>query len=547
MHQTTWVLLDTETNGITPPLYAVELGAQKMRGWLPDGPPFRRLLNHNADISPQASRVNGYTREILERDGEDPRTVYRDFAAYAGQLPIVAYNLPFDWGQVLLPEWQRLGLAPIGKPGFCALELARRLLDPVPAGNCKLQTLRQFYRLPDHPAHTALGDVLTVADLMNQVLRPLAEARGLHTWADVVALTEFTWFPSRIEFGKYKGRLFQEAATDTELFNWLQWLAGSSNTRSASMGRWYLAQLEALAQADAAKPASVGGVHSAAHPATPRTDGGVVVYTSAQLGELQPLIAAARTRLAELEAEHTEQQHAVSVTLAKLFKALKPLYQRRDHLKLTIEQRRQYIETLLSAGEEEAEQTAEAYAQARQQSDADYTQAEAEAATKTSLTEEQSAEIKTIWRKLVKAYHPDRCIGDEAKREAHEWLTADINQARDRGDLERLHEIAANPDDYLQKHGRQPLDQEESTDVVRLRSLLHSLQQRILEVLEALNTLHESPGCVLHQRSLAEPGFFDATVADHADALEAEVAELQATAVQLAEEMQELTGQMPAE
>ena len=257
MHQTTWVLLDTETNGITPPLYAVELGAQKMRGWLPDGPPFRRLLNHNADISPQASRVNGYTREILERDGDDPRAVYRDFAAYAGDLPIVAYNLPFDWDQVLLPEWQRLGLSTIGQPGFCALELARRLLDPVPAGNCKLQTLRQFYRLPDHAAHTALGDVLTVADLMNLVLRPLAEARGLHTWDDVVAFTQSTWFPSRIAFGKYKDRLFQEAATDTELFNWLQWLAGSSNARSASMGRWYLEQLEALAQAGAAKQATV--------------------------------------------------------------------------------------------------------------------------------------------------------------------------------------------------------------------------------------------------------------------------------------------------
>jgi len=27
--------------------------------------------------------------------------------------------------------------------------LAQRLLDPVPAGNCKLQTLRQYYRLPN--------------------------------------------------------------------------------------------------------------------------------------------------------------------------------------------------------------------------------------------------------------------------------------------------------------------------------------------------------------------------------------------------------------
>ena len=229
MNHHSWVLLDTETNGIKAPIYVVEIGAQKMKGWLPDGPPFRRLLNHNANISPEASRVNGYTREILERDGDDPLAVYRDFAAYAGQVPLVAYNLAFDWDKVLLPEWQRLGLGPIGQRGWCALELARRLLDPVPAGNCKLQTLRQFYRLPERGAHTALGDVHTVVDLLDQVLRPLAEARGIHTWADVLAFIQGPWFPSLLGFGKFKGRNFREAATDRELLDWLQWLASSSN------------------------------------------------------------------------------------------------------------------------------------------------------------------------------------------------------------------------------------------------------------------------------------------------------------------------------
>ncbi|HIE54844.1 MAG TPA: 3'-5' exonuclease, partial [Chromatiaceae bacterium] len=163
MDQTPWILLDTETTGLKAPIYAVELGAQRMRGWLPDGPPFRRLLNHSAEIPPEASRVNGYTREILERDGDPPHQVYAEFAAYVGESPLVAYNLRYDLDQVLRPEWRRLGIAPIGHGGFCALRLTQRLLDPVPAGNCKLQTLRQFYRLPERGAHTALGDVDTVA------------------------------------------------------------------------------------------------------------------------------------------------------------------------------------------------------------------------------------------------------------------------------------------------------------------------------------------------------------------------------------------------
>ena len=143
--------------------------------------------------------------------------MYRNITAYAGQVPLVAYNLAFDWDKVLLPEWQRLGLGPIGQRGWCALELARRLLDPVPAGNCKLQTLRQFYRLPERGAHTALGDVHTVVDLLDTVLFFLFEARGLHTWADLLALTESTWFPSLIAFGNFKGRNFRKATANTEL------------------------------------------------------------------------------------------------------------------------------------------------------------------------------------------------------------------------------------------------------------------------------------------------------------------------------------------
>ncbi len=540
MNHTPWVLLDTETNGITAPIYAVEIGAQKMRGWWPDGPPFRRLLNHNADIAPAASRVNGYTREILERDGEAPTAVYADFAAYTGALPLVAYNLRFDLDDVLLPEWQRLGVAPIGQRGFCALELARRLLDPVPAGNCKLQTLRQYYRLPERGAHTALGDVQTVADLMDSVLRPLAQARGLHTWADVLAFTQTEWFPSLMVFGKFKGRNFREAATDRELLNWLHWLAGASNARSAGMGQWYLAQLAAGEPDHAALGWPASGAAGAA-PAQPGT-GGVVLYLSLQKAELQHLITAARNRLAELEADFTGQKHAVDVTLAQLFRALKTHYQRRDRLKLVIEHRRNYLDVLLQAGDEEAEQVTQAHAQARQQSDAEYAQAEAEAATQAPLTEDQTRELKEVWRKLVKAFHPDRCANDPDKRQAHEWLTAEINQARDRGDMERLREIAKDPDAYLLKHGMARLSQDESTDVLRLRSLLDSLQQRILETLEALNTLQESSGYALHRHTQQDSGFFEATVQAHRQALDAEMADMNAEAAQLGKEIEQLTG-----
>ncbi len=41
MKKTNWILLDTETTGLTGPIYVVELAAQRMRGWEPDGEPFQ--------------------------------------------------------------------------------------------------------------------------------------------------------------------------------------------------------------------------------------------------------------------------------------------------------------------------------------------------------------------------------------------------------------------------------------------------------------------------------------------------------------------------
>jgi DNA polymerase III epsilon subunit-like protein len=312
-----WILIDIETTGLSAPIIVVELAAQRMLGWHAEGAPFRRLLNQNADIPPEASRVHGYTSEILERDGDPPASVYRDFSLYVGGRHVVSYNLEYDLDEVLKPEWMRLGIEPIGVPGFCALRLAQRLLDPVPAGNCKLQTLRQFYRLPERGAHTALGDVQTVSDLMAHVLRPIAERRSLRSWSDVCAYTRAEWFPSRIAFGKFKGREFRDARRDQPLRDWLNWLAGSSNPRSAGMGRWYLERLNGVEREDedilALSDVAVEP-EARKRPQSVETPPAIIVYVHPEIGVLRGMVDAARSRLAEIEADYTRDRSAVEAT-----------------------------------------------------------------------------------------------------------------------------------------------------------------------------------------------------------------------------------------
>jgi DNA polymerase-3 subunit epsilon len=540
-----WVLIDTETNGLTAPIFVVELAAQRMRGWTPDGLPFRRLLNQNTDIPPEASRVNGYTREILQRDGEPAAVVYRDFAAYVSGLPIVAFNLEYDLEDVLKPEWERLGIQPIGTAGFCALRLAQRLLDPVPAGNCKLQTLRQYYRLPERGAHTALGDVETVTDIMANVLKPIAGQRGLKSWSDICTYADSEWYPSRIAFGKFKGRFFLDARKDSALLDWLHWLAGSTNNRSAKIGRWYLGQLKCDKTNNlvdvAVMAASTGGE---ALPPTPsaKSSLGVVIFVNPEAEQLRQLIAAARTQLAALEARYTKERHAVDVTRTTIFKLLREHYQKRDRLRLIIDYRDKYLKILLRSGEEEAEQVADEYQKAKYQSDTNYENAAAAAASQKTLSSEEERELTSLWKKLVRLYHPDRFANQTDKIDTYQKLTSAINQARDNGDIDMLREIADDPHGFIFRQGWASLDFGDVLETKLLRRLYESLQLEILSTMDALNELYESSDYTLYQLSTEQPNLLGDVATEQAKAIEAEIARLKETAKRLDQEINELTG-----
>ncbi|MBM3740798.1 MAG: exonuclease [Acidobacteria bacterium] len=540
-----WLLLDTETTGLSAPIFAVEVAAQRMRGWQPDGQSFRKLLNQNADIPAEASRVHGYTREILERDGEPAHQVYREFAEYAGNLPLVSFNLEYDLDDVLKPEWKRLRIPPIGCGGFCALRLAQRLLDPVPAGNCKLQTLRQYYRLPERGAHTALGDVQTVADLLAQVLRPIAEHRGLDTWEKLVACAGEEWYPSRIAFGKHKGRLVQEARKDAELRRWLEWMAGSSNGRNARMGRWYLWQLEKEIEPEPAAVFAAPAIERKGKKVEARVEAGfatLVIFVNPELEELRQLVASARSRLAELEVGYAKEKSRVDATQAVLFRLLRDHYQKRDRLRLIVDYRKKFLNSLVRGGEEEAQQAETHYHQARAQSDKDYEETAASVAEKNQLTAEEEAELTRLWKKLVKLYHPDRFAHEPDKLETYHKLTAAINRAKNAGDIQTLREIAEDPHGFILRQGWTSLDFSDEEELAQLRRLHETLQLEIIAVLESLNRLRESPEYELCQLSEKKPGMLEELAAERAKLLEKESGELEEQAGRLAEEIKELSG-----
>ena len=241
-----WTIIDTETTGIAAPIYTVEIAGQRMRGLVPFGKPFQVFLNHEVDIPREAQAVHGYSRQFLKQHGVLPRLAHQSFAEYVGGTPIAAYNLPYDYDKVLVPEWSRLGLRTAIPRGFCVLRLTKKLISPSPAGNYKLQTIRAHFRLPEREAHSALGDVLTVVDLMGSVLLPYLQRLGLSDAHDINRYIDGAGYSDHLPYGKHKGRHWKEAVNDKDMLGWLQWLARQDDPTSAKTAEWYLAQIKDL-------------------------------------------------------------------------------------------------------------------------------------------------------------------------------------------------------------------------------------------------------------------------------------------------------------
>jgi DNA polymerase III epsilon subunit-like protein len=187
MNDESWVIIDTETNGMMAPVYAVEIACQRMKGWEPEGKPFQVLLNHDVAIDPMAQSLHGYSREYLRKHGQDPKKAHKAFRKYVGDLPIVAYNISFDWNRVLEPEYKRLNVPQTGRRGFCALTLARRVINET--DNHRLETIKDHFKLSTEQSHKGINDVAVVVSLFSRIFKDRLSAAGITGFNNIAAFS----------------------------------------------------------------------------------------------------------------------------------------------------------------------------------------------------------------------------------------------------------------------------------------------------------------------------------------------------------------------
>lgn len=253
-------------------------------------------------------------------------------------------------------------------------------------------------------------------------------------------------------------------------------------------------------------------------------------------------VASAREQLAALESDYTREKSRADAVQAVLFRHLREHYQKRDRLRLAIEYRQKFLDSFIRDSTDEVEQAEKELKQAKARLDEDYEELAAAAGKKKKLTLEQEAELTQLWKKMVKLYHPDRFASEPDKLESYHKLIAAIHQAKNKGDIETLREIAEDPQGFLLERGWAPLDFSDKEELAQLKRLHETLLEEIASVMESLKQLRASPDFELCQLADRKPGVLDELAAELAKQLETENAELEKQAEELAEKIKKLAG-----
>jgi DNA polymerase III subunit epsilon len=150
-----FVVVDLETTGLSPAMdEIIEIGAVKVTLGAHEHPCFQTLVRPARPIPRLITQLTGINQAMADRDGIELDSALRQFLEFVGDLPLVAYNAPFDMGFL----WAAAGRCRVDLPNryTCALKRARRAWPELPSH--KLSHVAEALQLPDANQHRAVGD-----------------------------------------------------------------------------------------------------------------------------------------------------------------------------------------------------------------------------------------------------------------------------------------------------------------------------------------------------------------------------------------------------
>lgn len=163
-------VLDVESTGMIPgrdevvEVAAVRLVDEKVNSV------FRHHVRPTVPVGASES-VHGYSDAFLRDNGRDAREVFDELAEFIRGMHVVGHNIPFDM-EMLSAHASAVGCALDFEDWDDTLRLSRRLIRNE---RYDLQGLVLSLGLRQHPAHQALGDTYSTADLLGKLIPKLSE------------------------------------------------------------------------------------------------------------------------------------------------------------------------------------------------------------------------------------------------------------------------------------------------------------------------------------------------------------------------------------
>ena len=164
------IVLDTETTGLDPASgdRVIEVAAIELYNFMPTGQQFHVLIDPQRDIPEEATRVHGFTIEML-RGKPIFAGIAHEMMAFLGEAEIIAHNAPFDFG-FLDAELLRAGHPRLDRARMVdSLDIAKRRYPGLPNSLdalCRRLGVDNSMRT----SHNALLDVKLLAEVFLQLM-----------------------------------------------------------------------------------------------------------------------------------------------------------------------------------------------------------------------------------------------------------------------------------------------------------------------------------------------------------------------------------------
>jgi DNA polymerase-3 subunit epsilon len=164
------IVLDTETTGLDPASgdRVIEVAAIELYNFMPTGQKFHVLVDPERDIPEEATRVHGFTAEML-RGKPIFAGIAHELIAFLRDSEIIAHNAPFDFG-FLDAELVRAGHPKLDRARMVdSLEIAKRRYPGMPNSLdalCRRLGVDNSMR----SSHNALLDVTLLAEVFLQLM-----------------------------------------------------------------------------------------------------------------------------------------------------------------------------------------------------------------------------------------------------------------------------------------------------------------------------------------------------------------------------------------